>query len=783
MPAASTASLETKSISFLSRVVILYATAFYLGVWAPNLLAQEGFPHITVTRTQTPPQIDGSIDDPVWEQAEVVSAFTQRDPIEGGPASERTEVRLLFDDQQLYVAFRNLDSAPEKIVANQMRRDANLSENDNVSLILDPYNDRRGGFFFSTNALGAQRDALLANEGRSRNDAWNCVWTVRARRDSLGWTAEMAIPFNQLRYAEQQETVWGINIGRTIRRKNEEVYLLPPPREYGFGGSYRTSRLATLHGLGALSATTPFEIVPYVQAASERDFAALDTDLSNQVNAGFDIKYGLTPSLTSDFSYNTDFGQVESDQEQVNLTRFSLFFPEKRDFFLEGADIFDFGERVSRRGGSISPATLLFYSRRIGIQDGHDLPVLLGSKITGRVGAYEIGALHMTTEAATFIEEEEEERFLTLDGDLLDDEDPLLASAQIVDTLDVDVIDTLNVERANFSVFRMRRDIFGRSNIGFIALNRDPGEESNYNRAFGADINLSLLNAALNVRSFLAKTSSPDLTGDDMAGLLAIEHRAGNRETSFSYLDVQENFNPEIGFVPREDSRRFKGNFRYRPRPATSWIRMFSLGPQMTYLMDQSGTLQTRDIEFSIFTNLEIGDWIGLRVRDRFESLDEPFDIHEDIEVPAGKYRFTNMSLNIFANGARRVSGGGSIETGQFFNGKRQRLSTELNLKVSGRLSLESNYELNRVNLPAGNFTTNRLSNRFLYSFTPDFFVRGLVQWNSKDEIVGGNFLLNYQYRPGSDLFIVYNQAWDTGGGLKQRSRSLQFKLAHFWNR
>ncbi len=760
---------------------VICATAFSLSVWTPNSLWAREIPApITVTKLQgSPPKIDGKIDDPAWAQAPVVSAFFQREPIEGAPASERTEVRLLFDDKQLYIAFRCLDSEPEKVVANNMRRDANLGEDDNVSIILDTYNDGRGGFFFSTNALGAQRDALLSNEGRSRNEAWNGVWTCKAQRDSTGWSAEMAIPFNQLRYVEESAAVWGINLGRTIRRKNEEVYLSPAPQEYGFGGAYRTSRLGTLHGLGALRATTPFEVVPYLQAASARDFAALDTDVDNQLNAGFDIKYGLTPSLTSDFSYKTDFGQVEADQEQINLTRFSLFFPEKRNFFLEGAGIFDFGERVSRQGGG----TLLFYSRRIGIQDGHDLPVLFGSKLTGRVGAYEIGALNMTTEAATFIDEEEEERFLTLGGALLADDDPLLESRQIVDTLDVYVLDTLNVKRANFSVFRLRRDVLGRSNIGFIALNRDPGEGSDYNRSVGADVNLSLLDAALNVRSFWAKTFSPDLQGRDMAGLLALEHRVGDTETALSYLDVQENFNPEIGFVPREDSRRIKASFRYRPRPSTPWIRMYSFGPRMTYLMDQDGTLQTRDIEFSFFTNLEIGDWIGLRVRNRFERLDEPFDIHEGIEVPEGEHRFTSVALNFFANSSRRISGSSSLESGPFFNGKRHRFSSEVRLKVSGRLSIESNYEINRINFAVGNFTTNRLSNRFLYSFTPDFFVRGLMQWNSKDELVGGNFLLNYRYRPGSDLFLVYNQAWDTEGGLKQRSRSLQFKLAHFWDR
>ncbi|MDP6016599.1 MAG: DUF5916 domain-containing protein [Candidatus Latescibacteria bacterium] len=753
-------------------------------VWPPAALLAQQTPAIAAARVHsTPPKIDGNLDDAVWEQATVVTSFLQRDPVEGAPASERTEVRLLFDDEQLYVAFRCLESEPDRIVASHMRRDADLGDDDNVVLVLDTYNDGRSGFYFGTNPYGAQREARLSNEGRNSNEAWDCVWACKARRDSAGWSAEMAIPFDQLRYAEQDETVWGINLGRTIRRKNEEVFLSPSPQEYGFGGAYRTSRLATLHGLGALRATTPFEIVPYAQTASERDLSALDTGVSNEFNSGFDLKYGLTPSLTSDFTYKTDFGQVEADQEQVNLTRFSLFFPEKRGFFLEGASVFDFGERVSRRGGSISPATLLFYSRRIGIQDGHDLPVLFGSKVTGRLGAWELGLLNMTTEAATFVDEEEEERFVTDSGLLLDDEDDRLAGSIILDTVDVDVLDTLDAKRANFSVIRVRRDVLARSSVGIIALNRDPGEESGYIRALGADMNLSLLDAALNVRSFLARTWSPDLEGEDMAGLVSLEHRAGDTETQLSYLDVQENFNPEIGFVPRDDSRRIKTAFRYRPRPSTPWIRQLSFGPRLTYLMDQGGTLQSRDLEFSFFTNLEVGDWIGLRLRDRFERLDEPFDIHEEIEVPAGDHRFTSIGLNLFPNDSRRISGDASAETGQFFNGTRHRLSTGVGLKVNGRLTVETDYEVNRVNLPAGDFTTNRLSNRLLYSFSPDFFVRGLVQWNSKDELVGGNFLLNYRYRPGSDLFLVYNQAWDTEGSLHQRSRSLQVKVAHFWNR
>lgn len=762
----------------LRNMVVCSAAVFLLA------MAVDATPVIHGARIQSSaPRIDGNLDDSVWEEATVVSTFLQRDPVHGAQPSERTEVRILFDAEQLYIAFRCYDSSPDDIVANHMRHDADLHEDDNVSIILDTYNDSRGGYFFSTNPLGAQRDGQLTNEGRNRNEAWDCVWACKAQRDSAGWTAEMAIPFNQLRYAQQAEVIWGVNLGRTIRRRNENVFLSPSPQEYGFDGGYRTSRLGALHGLGRLRAITPFEIVPYTQASSERDFAALDPRTDNQISTGFDLKYGLTPSLTTDFSYKTDFGQVEADQEQVNLTRFSLFFPEKRGFFLEGAGIFDFGERVARRGGSINPATLLFYSRRIGLQEGHDLPVLFGSKLTGRLGAYEIGVLNMTTEGGTFIDEVEEERFLTTGNGLLAEDDPRLVSSQIIDTVDVDVLDTLYARRANFSVVRLRRDVLGRSNVGLIALNRDPGEDSDYNRAVGADVNLSLRDAALSLRSFVARTWSAEAGGQDMAGLLAVEHRAGDTETAVSYLDVQANFNPEIGFVPRDDSRQIKSSFRYRPRPSTAWIRMFSMGPRLTYLMDQDGALQTRDVEVSCFANLEIGDWLGVRLRDRYELLDEPFDIHEDIEVPAGEYRFTNVSLNLFASDARRVSGRGSLETGQFFDGTRLRFSGAMRLKISGRFALENDYEINRIDLPGGEFTTNRLSQRFIYSLTPDFFVRGLVQWNSKNELVGGNFLLNYRYLPGCDLFLVYNQSWDTEGGLRQRSRSLQFKLAQFWNR
>ena len=745
-------------------------SAVVLALLAAPSQARET-PVVQATRTPTPPNIDGRLDDAVWDQAPTIADFFQRDPVEGAPPTEQTQVRILFDDDHLYFALRCFDSEANRLVANQMRRDAELDENDNIQIILDPYNDRRGGFYFSTNPLGARQDLLLTDEGRTRNQAWDSVWQSRTHIDSLGWSAEVAIPFDQVRYPDSDQAVWGINIGRAIRRKNEEVFLVPPPQSYGFMGRYRTSRLAVLTGLGRLQSRPPLAVAPFLLSGTQRDFTA-DGSTEYDLDPGLDFKYGLTPSLTLDLSYKTDFAQVEADQEQINLTRFSLFFPEKRDFFLEGAGIFEFGERVERQGFGGRPPTLLFYSRRIGIEEGHNLPVLAGGKLTGRAGPYQIGALRMTTQAMTFVDEEEEhEAQVDLSGDT------------IADTLRLHVLDTLHVAQTDFTVLRVKRDMLGRSNLGFIAIDKQPGSEANHNRTGGVDFTLSLLQAALNLRGFAAKTWTPQVEGRDRAGLLELDYRQGRFETRLNYLDVEEDFAPEVGFVPRTDIRRLKGSGRYRPRPAIGWIRMFSIGPRFTYLMDRGNTLQSRDFQFSAFVNLEIGDWFGARYRQRYELLDEAFEIRDNQEIPPGTYEFGSYEFNLFANSSRRLSGRASCEYGDFFNGTRQRVSTETIWRYNARLELEGTYEFNHINLPNGTFDTHLFGHRFLYSFSPDMFVRGFLQWNSAQELVGGNFLFNYRYLPGSDLFLVYNQVWDTEGGLQQASRSLQLKVSYYWQR
>lgn len=766
-----------------------YGLTSFAKVWLVVALSGLAVPaapgDLQAVRADQAPVVDGMLTDPVWATAPACTTFSQREPVEGGVPSQRTEVRVLFDDRHLYFAIRCFDSEPDRIVAKRMRRDDRLFEDDSIEIVLDTYNNRRGGYYFSTNSLGAQRDALLIDEGRTRNEAWDAVWASRGRRDTLGWTAEVAIPLAQLRYAVGGDAVWGVNVGRRIPRGNEEIYLAPPPQSFGFGGGYRTSQLASLHGLESLERHTQLEITPYVLSGTRRDFEGLDPTEDPFVATGADIRTGLFRGLTLDLSYNTDFAQVESDQEEINLTRFSLFFPEQRGFFLEGAGIFALGERRQRFGGR--PPTVLFYSRRIGIQEGHAIPVLYGAKLTGRVGAYELGLLNTMTEPALFRDEVKEDRYLTDAGQWLDDDmvhelsDGELEMIGFVDTATVDVIDTLDVERTVFTVLRLKRDVLGRSNVGLMLSDRSPGEDEDYNRVVGVDANLSFLDGSTNLTGFAAKSWTPGMKGQDRAAYVELDRRAGTVELNSSFLDIGENFNPEIGFVPRDDVRRFKNKVSYRPRSSMEWIRLFSHGVGWTHLLDRDNELQTREVVGSTFVNLEAGDWIGIEMRERFERLDESFEIHDDIDIPAGDYTFREIGLRVFLSDSRLIGGRASVSTGDFFDGTRRRAGAEATWKPSERLSLEAEYEINRVDLPTGDFTTHRTSQRMLLTLSTDLYVRGLLQWNSQRKVVGGNLLLGYRYLPGSDLFLVYSHLWDTENGTHQLDRSLQLKLSYFW--
>ena len=378
---------------------------------APAVVARDEAGGVTVraTRISEAIVIDGKLDDEVYARVGPMSGFIQQEPNEGAPATEKTESWVFFDDNNVYITARCWDSHPERMIINEMRRDnSNIRENASFTVVLDTFYDRRNGFFFQTNPLGALRDQAVGDEGQSNNNDWNTVWDVGASVFEQGWIAEIVIPFKSLRYKKGRDQIWSINLRRTVQWKNEESFLSPVAASHRYRGIYRFSEAATLVGIQAPVSSRNLELKPYGITSAITDNNA-EPRVSNDVNAdvGFDLKYGLTKSLIADFTYNTDFAQIEVDQQQVNLTRFSLFFPEKRDFFLEGQNIFAFAGVRLRGGGSFRPGRtgrnltpIMFFSRRIGLTaDGVD-PIIIGGRVTGRAGAYRIGALNIQTEAS-----------------------------------------------------------------------------------------------------------------------------------------------------------------------------------------------------------------------------------------------------------------------------------------------------------------------------------------------------------------------------------------------
>ncbi|MDP6041850.1 MAG: DUF5916 domain-containing protein, partial [Candidatus Latescibacteria bacterium] len=395
----------------------------------------EALRAVYAVRVDKAPKMDGRLDDAVWQEAQPIEGFVQRDPGYWVPSTERTVARIVYDNEKLYFGFECYDSEPQRIVANNMRRDSEVWGDDNVQILLDTYNDRQNGMFFFVNSLGAKRDLILSQEGRTYNDDWDCVWESKGYRHDKGWSAEVAIPFDQMRFKEEEDAVWGINLARFIARKSEASAIMIGQRSASSLQRYRTTDLAELRGLKALKTKRVFQVKPYVLPGASKNLLAANPSATTSFESGVDVRYGLTSNMILDLSYNTDFAQVEGDQEQVNLTQFPTFFPEKREFFLEGSTLFDFGEAATSRGGDSRPPTILFYSRRIGLESGQPVPILLGSKLAGKTGNTSIGVINALTDSKTHS-----------DGSV--------------------------IERSNFSVFRMKQDVLARSNVGAIFVNK-----------------------------------------------------------------------------------------------------------------------------------------------------------------------------------------------------------------------------------------------------------------------------------------------------------------------
>lgn len=715
----------------------------------------DGRPSLTASRVKEGPTLDGDVlGDSGWQGATPVNAFWQEQPDQGQPASERTEVRVVFTSDTLYIGVVCYDNDPSTIVISDSRRDADLDETDSFRILFDTYRDLQNGFVFGTNPAGIEYDAQVTNEGQGGgglrfgsvggsgggfNVNWDGAWRVRTRISEIGWTAEFAIPFRTLRFPSGAKQNWGLNFQRNIRRRNERAYWAQIPRQYDLN---RVSLAGTLTGLETPVFRT-FRVTPY---ALGNHFTSGDnpapSDLRSEV--GLDLKYNLTPSLTLDGTVNTDFAQVEVDDQQVNLDRFSLFFPEKRPFFLENAGFFSVGNP-----GEVD----LFFSRRIGISAlGTPIPILGGGRVSGKAGRFNVGLLNMQTER---------------------DDGP-----------------AGRVPSNNFGVVRLSRDLPNRSSFGMLFVNRqgvgDFAKSSDYNRTYSVDGRLGIRQNTV-VTGFLSKTDTPDApNGRSDAFNVRSRTNLQRVDVNLGYQEVGDQFNPEVGFINRRGYRKGDAFIMTRFRPA-NFIGIQELRPHALYRaywgldgMQETG-FNHLDVHWQWKNGYEVHTGMNLTQ----EGVRTPFQIYPGVFVPPGDYRHQEANMVFFTNQGAPASFRVTTFTGGFFGGNRRTVQSTLRMRAGERLTTEVSYTVNDVKLPTGAFTANLLRTNVSYSFTTRAFLQALVQYNDQADLWSMNLRFGLLQAANTGLFVVYTDTrglYDLIDRPERTDRSLIIKFSRMFD-
>lgn len=703
---------------------------------------EAGQATVRAVRIERPITLDGRLDEAVYEVTPPLNNFIQQEPREGALASEPTDAWIFFDDRNVYVAARCYDSHPERDVMTEMRRDQNnITQNESFTAVFDTFLDRRNGFFFQTNPLGALRDqAIIDNQ---LNVSWNTVWNVRTSRFDGGWTLEMVIPFKSLRYPSAGPQVWGINLRRVVRWKNEYSYLIFMPASYGTGAAIgQMGPAATLVGLETPRNSKNLELKPYAVASSVTDrTAAVPYSNDLKSNGGFDFKYGLTRGLIADVTFRTDFAQVEEDLQQVNLTRFNLFFPEKREFFLEGQGIFAFGG-VGSGNGTPGDVPVMFFSRQIGLNRGLPTPVLGGGRVTGRSGRYSIGAMNIQTE----------------------------------DQPSTGAIST------NFSALRIKRDILRRSNIGVVATHRSVATSGiGANTLIGADSNFFLF-TNLMANAYYTRTVTDGASDGAASYRGTVDYAADRYGFNVEHLLVGQHFDPQTGFARRTDFRRSFAEARYTPRPRNrAFIRKFTYLGSVDYVTDaKATTLLNREVRGFFDIAFQSSDQFNVEYSRLYERLPRNFTISPGVVVPAGPYDFTNVRTTYSLGQQRLLSGRVAFGRGSLYNGTRTEASYSGRIGIVPQFAVEPTLTLNWVRLPYGNFSAQIISSRFIVTPTPRMMITSLVQLNASAHTLTSSIRLRWEYRPSSELFVVYTDGRNTldiGALTGLQNRSFAVKL------
>ena len=685
-------------------------------------------------RLVEPLQVDGRLDEVVYSEVPPASGFYQMEPQWGEPATQKTEVWIFFDEENLYATARVWESDPERMVLNEWRRDSvDIFQNEIVGFMFDTFFDRRNAVVFNVTALGAVQDAQVTDE-RDWNADWNPVYRTKTERFPGGWTVETEIPFKSLRYNSQRHQVWGFNVQRNNRWKNELSFLVPLPRAWQILGIMRPSGAATIVGIEVPEAGKALDVKPFVVSRMTTDRLATPA-FSNEFNGdlGLDVKWGATRGLTADFTYNTDFAQAEADQVQTNLSRFSLFFPEKREFFLENRGVFTFG-------GVGGQTPVLFYSRRIGLNEGQLVPVQGGGRLTGKLGPYSVGVLSIRQ-----------------------DEDSISQA-----------------EPTTFSVVRIRRDLFGRGAIGAMVTDRSVARSGvGRHESYGVDAQFIFLED-LAVNAYWAQTRPTEgsVPEDSSSHRAQLDYQGDRFGFQADYVSVGAGFNPEIGFVPRGNMRRTFVQPRVSVRPQRSAIvRRYNYTAWFEHISNNTtGELESRELRGEFSVELQNSDIVKMFATHNHERVLRPFTIGPNVQIQTGAYDFYTVHGEYTLGQQRKFSGTAYVEHGSFFGGTKSSLglTSSPRVKLSSRLSIEPGLIINRVTLPQQSFTTRLITANAIYGLAPSTFVTALLQYNSDARVVSSNFRFRWEYQPGSELFVVYNDQRDTEAtmvpGLKNRS-------------
>ncbi len=703
------------------------------------------------TRSTVDPTIDGNVlNDPAWEDIPAVTTFIQKTPDEGKNASENTVVKVAYSDHTFFVSVVCYDSSSDALVVSDTRRDSPLNTSDSFSFIIDTFKDYQTGYLFGTNPAGIEYDAQITGGGEEGgmmrrfsmgtgggfNVNWDAVWEVETQRGEYGWSAEFAIPFKTLRYKKEKDQSWGINFERVIARKKEEVHWAPVSRQFTMT---RLISAGTLTHMNVPNARN-IKVMPYALGQNNKVKGETSSSESDS-NFGLDAKVSVSSTMTLDLTYNTDFAQVEADDQQINLDRFSLFFPEKRAFFLENAGLFS----VGTGGGFFGPDIEMFFSRRIGVgPEGTPVPILGGGRLTGTLAGMKIGMLSMGTDAVEDV-----------------------------------------TEANQYSVFRLKKELPNRTHIGGMITALDHGGADGYlNQAYAVDAQVGIGELS-KIIVFAGRTDTPDLD-KDKAYAYHIELARDTKQisSSLSYDEVGASFNPEMGFLKRENYRKWSGRIFTRFRPENK-LGLLEIRPHINFDgywkmndFQESGRWHI-DNHWEFRSGFEFHTGVNL-VK---EGVSSPFEIAKDVVVPAGTYDDKEIQILIMTDRSKPISFFTMNRIGGFFGGDRINVTPTIQYRYKDKITSEFSSNYNKVELPGGNFTTNLLRARITYAFTPKMYVQTLLQYNSRSDQWSMNGRFIWQQSAATGLYIVYNHMQDYDGiPIESSTKSFVVKYSYLFD-